>query len=89
MAIAFAPSNMPVDVRIEGDDLAIHETNAFPDAVAADVAGIEDGDASFGPRHEFAIDVDQYLLVAIIGLVRLRTGLGCLCGELHEGLECE
>ena len=48
-------------------DAAIHDPQAFPDAIAQDVPAVEDGHDGFVPLLEFTIHRNQDVRIARIG----------------------
>jgi len=60
---------------VERNHLAVDQPHAFPDAVTKHEAGIEDGDFGLVALEEFAVHIDQDIVIAIVLHVSLRARL--------------
>ena len=67
------PGKQAIEMRLKGDQLAVHQPQPLPDPVAADVAGIENGNRGAIAVNEFAVDVHLHIVVARILQVRLTA----------------
>ena len=73
----------PVEVEVEEGELTVVEPDALPDAVAHEVAAVEDRDPCLLPREELPVDIDEDVVVARVG----DGGMGGHGGESSQSSE--